>query len=52
MLCVCVRGKRGEKRKHKIDKRENEVLKKKVYINKENMRYKDVAHYKEQQLTY
>ena len=35
MLCVCVRGKRrGEK--HKMDKRQNEVLKKKeMYINKE-----------------
>ena len=37
MLCVCVRGKRrGEK--HKIDKRQIEVLEKKeMYINKENM---------------
>ena len=41
MLCVCVRGKREEK----IDKRQNEVLKKKkVYIiNKENMTNENVA---------
>ena len=43
MLCVCVRGKRrGEK--HKMDKRQNEVLKKKeMYINKENMINENVA---------
>ena len=40
-VCVCVRGKKGEKRKHKIDKQEkNEVLKKKVSIQKENTNYK------------
>ena len=39
VLCVC--GKKGEKRKHKIDKQEkNEVLKTKVYIHKENTNYK------------
>ena len=43
MLCVCVREKRiGEK--HKINKRQNELLKKKEkYINKENMINENVA---------
>ena len=43
VLCVCVclwkEERKGEK--HKIDKR-NEVLKK-MYINKENIKYKNVA---------
>ena len=42
-MCVCVREeRRGEK--HKIDKRQNEVLKKKeMHINKENMINENVA---------
>ena len=44
IMYMCERKERGEE-KHKIDKRQNEVLKKKkeMYINKENKRYKIVA---------
>ena len=43
VMCICERKERGEE-KHKIDKRQNEVLKKKeMYINKENMINENVA---------
>ena len=46
-MCVCVRGKRGEKRKHKIDrwhgKYENGILKKKVYISQVEYELQTVA---------
>ena len=43
-MCMCERKEmREERTQDRLDRMENRILKKKVYIHKENMRYKNVA---------
>ena len=42
-MCVCVRKEERRETQVRLDRMENRVLKEKVYIHKENMRYKNVA---------